>query len=246
MHDRSILEPMFEQHVIPRDFNRYPVMVGGVEGIATNDADYVINVKETLPNGKQKMLWMCPVYATWQKMIERGYSQRRKKKSPTYQNVTVCEEWYIFSNFRNWWMHNNVAGWHLDKDLLVKGNLIYSPETCAYVPDYLNKLLTDSAASRGDHPLGVHYITTSKINPYRSRCSIGGKRKHIGLFPTPKDAHRAWQVSKIKAIKEAITHYTEESTNICIFDQRIVTALARRVSILQDDVDNGIETLVLH
>lgn len=243
MRDRSILEPTFEQHVIPRD---RPIKVGGVEGIATNDANYVTHIRETLPNGKRKTLWTCPSYATWKNMIERGYSQKFKEKRSTYQNVAVCEEWLLFSNFRSWWIENNVAGWQLEKDLLVQGNLIYSPKACVYVPNYLNSLLLDHAATRGDYPLGVCCMKMSKINPYQSKCCVGGKCKHLGLFQTPQGAHRAWQLFKIKAIKDAIAHYTEESTNLDIFDSRIVTALEDRISILQDDIDNNRETLVLH
>lgn len=242
MRDKKILEPTFNQYKIPRD---RPIKVGGVCGVATNDADYVAQIWETLSNGKRKLVWVCPAYATWISMVKRGYSQNLKKKRPTYQNVTVCEEWHLFSNFRNWWMCNNIAGWHLDKDLFVKGNLIYSPSACVYVPSYLNALLADCAATRGYYPIGV-CLEPLQVKPYRSKCSVGGKQKHIGYFTTPQEAHRTWQVSKIKAIEEAITHYTEEANTLGVFDLRIVAALEDRISILQDDVDNGRETFVLH
>lgn len=241
MRDRSILEPTFEQYKISRN---YPIKVGGVCGVATNDADYVTNIKETLPNGKQKALWKCPAYRSWVSMIERGYSQKYKENMPTYQNVAVCEEWLAFSNFRDWWVENNVRGWQLDKDLLIKGNMIYSPRACVYVPTYLNGLLTDSAATRGDYPLGVYRV--NELKPYRSKCWVGGKNKHLGLFQTPQGAHQTWQLFKIEAIKDGITYYTEESTTLGVFDQRIVTALEGRISILQDDIDSGRETFVLH
>lgn len=245
MRDRSILEQAFEQYKILRNS---PISTGGVEGIATNDVDYVTQIGETLPNGKRKTLWKCPVYSSWRNMITRSYSQKSKEKRPTYQNVTVCEEWLVFSNFRNWWMCNNVAGWQLEKDLLIKGNLIYSPQTCVYVPNYLNILLTDHAAARGDYPLGVCFVTclAEKPRPYLSTCRAGGKTKHLGYFATPMGVHKAWQLFKIKAIEEAITRYTEDANNLGVFDHRIVTALEERISILQDDVSNGRETLVLH
>ena len=243
MRDRSILEPTFEQYKIARD---YSISIGGVCGIATNDADYVTNIMETLPDGKQNLVWRCPVYVAWRDMIKRGYSQRWKEKYPTYQNVTVCEEWFVFSNFRSWWVENNVRNWELEKDLLVKGNLIYSPKTCVYIPHYLNNLLIDRAAARGDYPLGVSYGLRNKISPYLSKCSICGKQKHLGSFQTPQEAHRAWQLSKIKAIKDGITGYTEDAKNLGVFDHRIIIALEDRIVSLQDDVDNGRETLVLH
>ena len=243
MRDRSILEPAFEQHRIPRD---YPIRVGGVFGVATNDVDYVTWVKETLPNGKQKLIWNCPAYSTWHSVIERGYSQKYKEKHPTYQNVTVCKEWHLFSNFRNWWMYNNVRNWQLDKDILHKGSLVYAPDKCVYVPNYINTLLIDRAAARGNYPLGVAYKLDKKINPYLSQGSVGGKNKHLGYFATTGDAHRAWQIAKIDCIKEAVTRYTEEANNLGVFDQRIVSSLEGRIAILQDDMDNGRETFVLH
>ena len=209
MRDRSILEPTFEQYKIPRN---YPIKVGGVYSNATNDADYVTHIRECLPNGRQKLVWKCPAYTAWHHMITRSYSQKYKERFPTYQNVTVCEEWLMFSNFRVWWVHNNVAGWQLEKDLLVKGNLIYKPSACAYTPNYLNSLLIDCASARGDYPLGV-CLDPRRVKPYASRCWVGGKRKHIGYFATTRDAHRAWQLFKIKAIEEAITRYTEEANN---------------------------------
>ena len=243
MRDRSILEPTFEQYKIARN---YQIKVGGVCGIATNDADYVTQVWEFLPNGKQKLIWRCPAYRSWKSTIERGYSQRWKEKYPTYQNVTVCEEWLVFSNFRSWWVENNVRNWELEKDLLVKGNLIYSPKTCVYIPHYLNSLLIDRAAARGDYPLGVSYELRNKISPYLSKCSICGKQKHLGSFQTPQEAHRAWQLFKIKAIKDGITRYTEEANNLGVFDERIVSALKGRIFNLQDDINHNRETLVLH
>lgn len=245
MRDKKILEPTFEQYVIPRDFKRYPIKENGVSGVAINDVDYVVSIKETLPNGKRKRVWMCPAYSTWDNMIKRGYSQEFKGRRPTYQNVAVCDEWLVFSNFRQWWVENNVRNWQLEKDILVKGNLIYSPDTCVYVPNYLNTLLADSAAIRGDYPLGVCFVAL-RVKPYRSQCRVGGKNKYLGYFANPMDAHRAWQLFKIKCIKDAITHYTEDANHLGVFDQRIVTSLEGRIAILQDDIDNRRETLVLH
>lgn len=241
MRDRSILEPTFEQYKIPRNS---PISIGGVCGVATNDADYITQVKETLPNGKRKLIWICPAYTSWHSSITRAYSQKFKENRPTYQNVMVCEEWLLFSNFRSWWVCNNVAGWHLDKDLLVKGNLIYLPEACAYVPRYLNTLLADCAAARGDYPIGVYRV--NKLKPYTGMCWVGGKQKYLGHFSTPKEAHKAWQLFKIKAIKDAITRYTEDANHLGVFDQRIVSSLEGRISHLQDDVGSGKETFVLH
>ena len=242
MRSRDVLEPAFEQYAIPRDFKRYPVKKCGVCGVATNDADYITGVKERLPNGKQKFVWRCPVYDDWQNAIKRGFSYEAKLRHPTYKDITVCEEWLLFSNFRSWWVENNVRGWQLDKDIINKGNLVYGPDSCIYVPGHINSLLTDHAASRGDYPLGVD----KKQNKFRSCVHWGECQKYLGCFNTPEQAHKAWQIGKIGAIGDAIDKYTEEANSLGVFDVRIVNALNGRITTLEDDIANGRETLVLH
>ena len=244
MRSRDVLDPTFEQYVNPRNFKKFPIKKGGVYVVATNDANYVTSVQERLPNGKQKLVWMCPAYVTWSSIIKRGFSYREKLKRPTYKDVTVCPEWLLFSNFRNWWVENNVRGWQLDKDILQKGNLVYGPDSCIYIPGHINSLLLDCAATRGGCPLGVYKdngLFKAQISMISSRT-----QKHLGRFNTPEQAHRAWQVGKIGAIKDAINKYTEESNSLGVFDVRIVDALNERIATLEDDIANGRETLVLH
>jgi len=242
MRGRDVLEPAFEQYVIPRDFKKYPIKKGGVCGVATNDADYVTGVNERLPNGKQRHAWRCPAYLVWSGVIARGFSYKEKLKNPAYKDVTVCPEWLLFSNFRRWWVENNVRGWQLDKDIINKGNLVYCPESCIYIPGYINNLLTDCAAARGDYPLGVDKYR----NRFRSHVNCGECQKYLGYFNTPEQAHKAWQIGKIEVIKEAIDKYTEEANSLGVFDVRVTSALTDRISMLEDDVANGRETLILH
>lgn len=244
MRGRDVLEPTFEQYVVPRDFKRYPIKKDGIHGVATNDADYVTQIKERLPNGKQKIVWRCPAYDDWNGVIRRSCSSDLKLNQPTYKDVTVCPEWLLFSNFRNWWVENNVRGWQLDKDILQKGNLVYCPDSCIYVPGHINKLLIDHAAARGDHSIGVYKdrgLFKAQIKAISSRT-----QKNLGYFHTSEQAHKAWQIGKIEAIKESIDKYTEDANFLGVFDVRIVNALNERISTLEDDIANGRETLVLH
>ena len=43
----------------------------------------------------------------------------------------------------------------LDKDILCKGNKVYSRETCIFVPERINLLFTKCDNRRGDSPIGV-------------------------------------------------------------------------------------------
>ena len=69
-------------------------------------------------------------YVAWDAMLQRCYDDKLHKRHPSYKDCTVCEEWLNFQNFAKWFNDNNIDGCQLDKDLLIKGNKIYSPETC--------------------------------------------------------------------------------------------------------------------
>ena len=78
-------------------------------------------------------------YRTWYNMLYRCYSG----KYPTYKDVTVCDEWKTFSNFKTWMMKqemkcSDISNRQLDKDVLVPGNKVYSPETCHFVTREVN------------------------------------------------------------------------------------------------------------
>ena len=73
-------------------------------------------------------------------MIQR--SNGKYTDRPSYKNVTVCDEWVILSNFIPWFNDNYVKGYALDKDIFIPNNNIYSPDTCIFVPQDLNNLLT--------------------------------------------------------------------------------------------------------
>ena len=73
-------------------------------------------------------------FSVWYGMLRRCYECKSLMRHPTYKDVTVCEEWHNFQNFAKWFEENYVEGWVLDKDILSKGNKIYSPETFPRLP----------------------------------------------------------------------------------------------------------------
>ena len=155
-------------------------------------------------------------YKCWIEMLRRCYSAKWQEKYPTYVDCSVSEEWLYYHNFKNWYDNNyyeidNKTS-HLDKDILVKGNKVYSPDTCVFVPQFINKLFTKSQKTRGDFPIGVNYDKASK--KYRAQLSIfkDGKRtmKHLGLFDTPKEAFEAYKQAKEEYIKEIADNYKDK------------------------------------
>lgn len=160
-------------------------------GIGVNDAHYM-----TTPRVNGVKL-MDPAYRDWANMLARSYDPKFHKKQPTYVGVTVCKEWHSFSEFRAWWLANYRDGFSLDKDLLVVGNRQYAPDTCIYIPQWLNKFTTDSGAARGELPIGVSLY--KKTGKYRSHCCnpITHELHCLGYFKTPEEAHDAWLKYKL-------------------------------------------------
>ena len=86
-------------------------------------------------------------YTAWHAMLSRCYSKREKGINSSYIGCSVCEEWHRLSSFKEWFDKHYVEGWALDKDILVKGNKVYSPETCCFVPQEINTMFTKRVLS---------------------------------------------------------------------------------------------------
>lgn len=137
-----------------------------------------------------------PLYKKWAAMLERCYSEKRQKQCPSYIGCTVCDEWLVFSCFKAWAENQDWQGKELDKDILSKGNKVYSPEKCVFVDYLANRFIEDCPAARGDCLLGVDFHKQS--NKFRARCSnpFTGKREHLGFYDCQNNAHIAWKKRK--------------------------------------------------
>ena len=151
-------------------------------------------------------------YKIWKSMIERGYDSTFKNKCPTYKDTTVCVKWYNFQNFAKWYEENwkpYMEGWQLDKDILIKGNKIYSPETCCFVPVQINILLIKGEKVRGDLPIGVRVLG----NSFQTRLNKNGKSLCLGTFNTPEEAFEAYKIAKEAYIKEVADKWRGQITD---------------------------------
>ena len=167
-----------------------------VHGVGVNDADYA--VQPVGPDGKRRR---CPYYEVWRSMLTRAYSPKEHARRPTYTGVTVCEEWHSFMAFRAWMMTQDWEGKQLDKDIIVPGNKVYSPATCAFVSGEINILLTDRAAARGEWPIGVDWHRQAE--KFQARVTENGRLRYLGLFTTPEAAHLAWRKEKVRIVRTA-------------------------------------------
>jgi hypothetical protein len=151
-------------------------------------------------------------YISWSSMMARCYSEYFHKRQPAYIDCSVVEEWHCFQNFAKWYNQNfyEVEGqrMQLDKDILVKGNRVYSPETCVFVPHSINSLFVKVDARRGNLPVGVCCYENKNINKYGVRCRDGkGKYANVGYFSTAEEAFHKYKLFKESVIKETANKY---------------------------------------
>ena len=102
-------------------------------------------------------------------------------------------------NFRMWMEKQDWEGLFLDKDIIVKGNKCYSPDTCIFVTRQVNSILIDRAADRGGCVVGVSW---SKSNgKYCAKCSVDSKQVNLGFYDSEEEASFAYRVFKGNVVK---------------------------------------------
>lgn len=156
-------------------------------------------------------------YSTWHEMLKRCYDPKYHEKYPTYKNCKVDKLWLNLQDFAKWFDVNyyEIEGekMELDKDILHKGNKIYSPENCIFVPKKINYLFIKSDKVRGNYPIGVSYHKGNKN--FQSKCSIynyeenKSKTKYLGSYDTPEQAFEVYKKFKEQNIKEVADYYKD-------------------------------------
>lgn len=151
------------------------------------------------------------IYDKWHDMLKRCYDPYYLNKELTYVDCYVCEEWHNFQNFGKWYEENyyevEEEKMHLDKDILIKGNKIYSPNTCIFVPERINKLFIGRDTVRGKYPIGVSWYKI--YNKFMASCNANSKRIHLGYYDTIEEAFLAYKTFKEKYIKEVADEYKD-------------------------------------
>lgn len=172
-----------------------------------------LGVGEYEVHDKYKKTTKC--YKTWSHMLERCYDPYYINGFPTYRDCTVCDEWHNFQNFAKWYDENyyevEEERMELDKDILVKGNKTYSPDTCMFVPRNINSMFVKRDNSRGSCPIGVRCL---KLNEkYCSSIVIDGRRIYLGNFENCEDAFYEYKKAKEYEIKRRAEKYKSKIPN---------------------------------
>uniref|UniRef100_A0AAU8GIX4 HNH endonuclease n=1 Tax=Salmonella phage vB_SEnST11_KE23 TaxID=3161174 RepID=A0AAU8GIX4_9CAUD len=170
-----------------------------------------------------------PLYTRWVGILQRSYSDTWKKKYNSYEGCVVCDEWLVYSKFKQWFLDKSLgkdaSGYDIDKDLLFPGVKIYSPLTCCLIPRYLNRCLV----RRGSSDLFTGVIPRN--NKFAAQIFVGSKKVWLGTFNTKREAHQAWKNAKIKEMKRL----QEEYKNDMLHDERVDIALSRCIETLKSE-----------
>lgn len=158
-------------------------------------------------------------YILWTGMLRRCTREWLIKK-PTYIGCTISENFKSYAFFYEWCQEQvgfenkddkNMA-WHLDKDLLIKGNKLYSEDTCVFIPLRVNSLLVKGDSIRGKYPIGVRKQTKDKR--FKSYCKDGtegtNKQTQLGSFDTVEEAFQAYKTFKEAIIKRVAEKYKDQ------------------------------------
>lgn len=135
----------------------------------------------------------------WSNMNTRCYNDNYHEERPSYTECTICDEWLDEEtgkqNFFDWCCENFYVidgedTVQLDKDILIKGNKVYSPDTCIFAPKKINDMFGGSSKkSDNDLPKGVS--RSKKTGKYKPLVYVEGRQVNVGMYDTPE---KAWEV----------------------------------------------------
>ena len=142
----------------------------------------------------------CKQRELWVRMLDRCYSKGKNK--PTYEGCSVSENFKYYPFFKEWCEKQigfDVKGFALDKDILVKGNKVYSEDACVFVPQEINNILTyKKSTNKG--------LSASVALQKSGRYSVSFRKdritQNLGRFDTPEEAFQAYKQAKESYIKE--------------------------------------------
>lgn len=131
----------------------------------------------------------------WCAMIRRCYDKKWKKNKPSYDGVTVCDAWHNLQVFGNWFNDNFIddgRSYDLDKDSIITGNKIYSPETCRLISHRENVSLTAKGGFKMVSPEG---LIVEVDNAKRFCITNGIDRSNLNKVLKGQTSHcKGWKV----------------------------------------------------
>jgi hypothetical protein len=148
-------------------------------------------------DGKRPLYYSC-----WRDMLRRCYDGRYKEMYPEYSDCYTCDEWHCLQTFGKWFEDNYYSieneRVQLDKDIVFKGNRMYSPETCIFVPQSIN-LVFQRKSRKEDLPTGI----IKRKNGFNASYN----NKNLGTYSLIQEALEVYNAEKKRHIVELANQY---------------------------------------
>lgn len=166
--------------------------------------------------GSENVDYKSRSYLRWHDMMNRCYNDKFHERQSQYKKCTVCKEWHNYINFKKWYdSHYYIVEnekMDLDKDILIKGNKVYSPSTCCIAPHSINTLFLTGKKNRGDLPLGIWYDDKDE-RKYRASMNYCGHQIKLGTFDSAEEAFARYKEYKEDFIKDIAEQYKRKIPN---------------------------------
>lgn len=146
-------------------------------------------------------------YDLWVHILARCYDSKELEKHSSYKNCFVCNRWLRLSNFnedlskiKNYdlWINSKRGEYHLDKDILNKGNKCYCLESCIFVDKNTNSMERHySGRKRKDNNsgvIGVRYIDKTSTYECGIKCFGKSKSKRFKSFEEAVVQRLLWEM----------------------------------------------------
>ena len=140
----------------------------------------------------------------------------RIKRSKLYTDVSISDDFLDFDTYLEWAKEqigfntydDDGLLYHIDKDLLSKpDNLIYSKDTCLFIPQELNVMCKPTRNS--NLKKGVQFIKDRK-KPYRAYINIDGKPIGLGYYYTEEEANAQYKIARLSRIDDLYLKYKDK------------------------------------
>lgn len=154
---------------------------------------------KTKENGKFTIF-----YQQWKNMLLRCYVKADRHRP--YEDAEVCDEWLNFQTFSKWYDEHyyelpNNERLHIDKDVRVKDNRVYSPDACMLVPQSINEVFKRNTKKSVDCDLPE---TIKRVN---NGYKVEFRAKNLGVYRTVEECLEKYNTAKKEYIKELIGRY---------------------------------------
>lgn len=169
------------------------------------------------------------MYKRWSNMISRCYNIN----DDAYYaygalGIKVCDRWHCFANFLNDvkylpgfndMINNPNIKYQLDKDILQQGvpaNMkVYSPETCMFVPSYVNSVQV--AIDHIDEHNNIYHNVIFHHNAYKVEIQVNNYTYRIGTYKDPivaaNAANHARRLLGLKILNTDVPFISQEEVN---------------------------------